>query len=84
MEIVQMDKVEKLRDIFSEALGIGKDQCVDSLEYSSIPEWDSIAHMTLIAGIDEGFSIMMETDDVIDMSSFGKAREILRRYEVEV
>jgi len=84
MEIVQTDNVERLRDIFSEALGIGKDQCVDSLEYNSIPEWDSVAHMTLVAGIDEGFNIMLETDDVIDMSSFGKAREILRRYEVEV
>lgn len=84
METVQTDNAEKLRDIFSDALGIDKDLCVDSLEYNSIPQWDSIAHMTLISGIDEGFEIMLETDDVIDMSSFGKAREILRKYEVEV
>ena len=79
-----MDTVDKLRSIFSEALGIGKDKCEDSLEYNSIPEWDSVAHMTLIAGIDEGFGIMLETDDVIDMSSFGIAKEILRKYEIEV
>ena len=29
------------------------------------------------------FDIMIETDDVIDMSTYGKAREILKRYGVE-
>ena len=79
-----MDITEKLRQIFSEALGIDKEIVVDSLEYNSIREWDSIAHMALIAAIDEGFNIMLDTDDVIDMSSFAKSKEILMKYNVEL
>lgn len=78
-----MDNAEKLREIFANALEIGKEMVIDSLEYNSIPQWDSVAHMSLVAAIDDGFDIMMETDDVIDMSSFGKAKEILRKYDVE-
>jgi len=78
-----MDKTEQLRGIFSEALGIEKTKVVDSLEYNSIPEWDSVAHMALVAAIDEGFGIMLDTDDVIDMSSFGVAKNILKKYDVE-
>ena len=78
-----MDNAEKLREIFAKALEIDKGIVVDSLEYNSIPQWDSVAHMSLVAAIDDAFDIMMETDDVIDMSSFGKAKEILRKYDVE-
>lgn len=78
-----MDNTEKLRKIFSEALNIKIETVTDNLEYNSIPEWDSVAHMSLVAAIDGGFDIMLDTDDVIDMSSFAKAKEILTKYDVE-
>jgi acyl carrier protein len=71
-----------LEDIFSETLGIDKQRVVDSLEYNSIKEWDSVAHMALIAALEESYDIMLETEDVIDMSSVGRAREILAKYSV--
>jgi acyl carrier protein len=78
-----MDNTEKLRQVFSEALQIDAAKVVDALEYNSIPEWDSVAHMALVAAIDTNFDIMLDTDDVIDMSSFAKAKEILKKYEVK-
>ena len=77
-----MENESKLREIFVEALSIDLEKVVDALEYNTIPEWDSIAHMSLIAAIDDGFDIMMDTDDIIDMSSFGKAKEILSKYDI--
>jgi acyl carrier protein len=78
-----MDNTEKLRQVFAESLEIDKNKVVDSLEYNSIPEWDSVAHMSLVAAIDSAFDIMLDTDDVIDMSSFGEAKKILAKYDVE-
>jgi acyl carrier protein len=72
----------KLKQLFSEALGIPVGTISDDLAYNALPQWDSVAHMALIAALDEGFGIMIETEDVIDMSSFGKAKEILGRYGV--
>jgi acyl carrier protein len=71
-----------LEDIFSETLGIDRQRVVDSLEYNSIKEWDSVAHMALIAALEEAYDIMLETEDVIDMSSVGRARQILAKYSV--
>ena len=48
--------------------------------YATIPEWDSIAHMSVIAALEDAFGIMIDMDDVIDMSSVGKAREIIAKY----
>ena len=75
--------IDKLRTIFVEALGIKLEQVSDELTYNSIPEWDSIGHMTLISELDSQFVIMLDTDDVLDMSSFAKAKEILAKYDVE-
>ena len=71
-----------LEDIFSETLGIDRQRVVDNLEYNSIKEWDSVAHMALIAALEESYDIMLETEDVIDMSSVRRAREILAKYSV--
>lgn len=75
--------VEKLQEIFAQSLEIDATQVVDELTYNSIPEWDSVAHMALVAEIEDQFDVMLDTDDVLDMSSFAKAKEILAKYEIE-
>jgi acyl carrier protein len=73
----------KLRRAFADGLGISEESVNDSLQYASTPGWDSVAHMALIASMDSTFDIMLDTDDVLDLSSYPKAREILRKYGVQ-
>jgi acyl carrier protein len=74
---------ELLKKVFSVALGLDPETTDwDGLKYRGIPEWDSVAHMQLVAEIEDTFDIMLETDDVIGMSSFSVALEILARYGV--
>lgn len=78
-----MKNEEKLRKVFAEALEIDEHQIIDDLTYNTILEWDSIAHMTLIAEIDDQFDTMLDTEDVLDLSSFAKAKEILAKYDIK-
>jgi len=55
---------------------------VESLEYQSIQDWDSVGHMGLIAHLEEAFNIQIEMDDVIDINSFKKGMDILKKYGV--
>ena len=77
-----MSNKEKYKDIFTKSLSIDGKKFNESLKYNEIPEWDSIGHMTLISGIEEGFSITMETDDIIDLSSYNKGMAILKKYKI--
>jgi acyl carrier protein len=77
-----MENNQKLIHAFQEALGIESNLIKDNLTYQSIPEWDSISHMILISQLEEDFNVSLETDDVIDLSSFEKAREILTKLGV--
>ena len=74
---------EKYKKIFIESLGIEESLFKTSIKYNEIAEWDSIGHMTLISGLEEGFEITIETDDIVDFSSFNKGKEILQKYKID-
>lgn len=73
----------RLKKSFSSALGIPDSADFASLQYQGIPEWDSVAHLQLVSVLESEFDIMLETEDVLDLSSFEKAKSILGKYGVE-
>ena len=77
-----MTNSEKLRTAFAQALQLDEAQITDELGYNQIPQWDSVAHMALVAELESVFDIMLDTDDILAMSSVAKAREILQKYDV--
>lgn len=78
-----MTNLEKYNQAFIESLEITADQLA-GLAYQQVPNWDSVGHMGLIAAIEDAFDIMMDTDDIIDLSSYEKGMEILtKNYSVE-
>jgi acyl carrier protein len=79
-----MENLEKFLNAFSQSLTIPKEKIVDDLAYQGISEWDSITHMILISQLEDTFGISIDTDDVIDMSSVGKAKEILAKYNIKL
>ncbi len=79
-----MNNQEKYNQAFMENFSIEASKLNAELEYNTIPEWDSVGHMSLIASLEEAFEIMLETDDVIDFSSYNKGKEILKKYKIEM
>jgi len=51
----------------------------EQLAYRSGPQWDSISHMALIAALETHYNILLDTQDVLDLSSVARAREILKK-----
>ncbi len=78
-----MENREKLEKAFRDALGVGAGDVHDALAYGS-KSWDSVAHMALIAAIETAFDIMIDTEDVVEMSSFAKAKTIVGKYGVSL
>ena len=78
------ENLAKYNDCFVESLEIELNLVNEKLEYNSIQQWDSIGHMSLIAALEETFDITIETDDIIDFSSYKKGVEILNKYKVKI
>ena len=79
-----MNNLEKYNEAFTTTFEINEDK-LPGLKYQDIAAWDSVGHMSLIAALEDSFDIMMETDDIIDLSSYEKGKEILAKddYGVE-
>ena len=77
-----MSNINKYKEIFIKSLSIDNKKFNENIKYNEIPEWDSIGHMTLMSGLEEGFGIAMETDDIVDFSSYRKGMEILKKYKI--
>lgn len=78
-----MNNLEKYNRIFCETLQIEEGQLND-LKYQGTELWDSVGHMTLMAELEDAFDIMLETDDIVDFSSYEIGKSILKKYDVEI
>lgn len=74
-----MTNNEKLIEAFASTFEMPTDQITDDLSYQGIERWDSIAHMNLISALEDTFDVMFETEQILNMSSVAKAREILSK-----
>ena len=77
-----MTPTDKLKAAFHTAIGIAPDTDFETVAYGATAGWDSVAHMALISEIETAFDIMLDTDDVIAMSSFNEAKRILGKQGV--
>ncbi len=73
-----MALTERLHTVFVDALQLPDGTDVENLKYRDIEQWDSLGHMTLVAAIEDEFGVELDTEQVIDLSSFKVAVDMLR------
>lgn len=79
-----MTNLEKYKNAFVNGLELPLEKITSGLEYQGVENWDSVAHMALIAELEDVFDIMFETEDIIDFGSYDKGIEILKKYDIGI
>ena len=77
-----MSNKEKYEQVFMNCFSVEKFLLNEKFVYQCVPEWDSVGHMSMISELEDTFDIMMETDDIIDFSSFTEGINILSKYDI--
>ena len=70
----------KLETILSETFAVAESALTDETALKDIPRWDSLAHMMLIARLEETYSVQFDGDEIAEMRTVGKIREALRAH----
>ncbi len=78
-----MSNREKYNNAFMESLDVSAEQ-LPGLKYQDVASWDSVGHMGLISELEDAFDIQMETDDIVDFSSYEKGIELLAKYDISI
>lgn len=69
-----------VREVFADLLDLIEPVDWSSVKYQEIAGWDSVAHMAIVAELEDRLGIMLDIDDIIDMSSVSATIEILKKY----
>lgn len=78
-----MTNLEKYDREFIRMFKVKKED-LPTLKYRGIREWDSLAHMDLMADFEEMFDIQISTVDVMGFTDYNKGKEVLAAYGVEI
>ena len=79
-----MENLEKYNNAFVEVFGAKVKDLNETYGKETVGEWDSVHQLSLIAQFEEVFDIMFDPEDIMEMTSYAKGKEILKKYEVEL
>ena len=69
--------MEKLSALMADVLQVSADTITDDLTINDLDTWDSLAHMELVAVIEQQYDLSLEAEDMVAMISVAKIREIV-------
>lgn len=75
-----MSDKSRYSKIFCDVFEVEVNSLSDNPGYQEIEGWDSVGHMSLMASLEDEFSIELDIDDIIDFSSFETGWTILQKY----
>ena len=77
-----MANIDQYNHAFVEVFGVNASTLNDDFSKESVDTWDSVHQLNIIALLEESFDVMFDPEDIMEFTSYGKGREILKRYDV--
>ena len=77
-----MTNLEKLNNIFVEVFSVEESALGADLNNITVESWDSVHQLSLTSAVEDEFDIVLDGEDILEFSSYEKAKEILKKYEV--
>jgi len=63
--------------LFQKQFALETGEYSDSLTPDDVMLWDSLGHMSLVAEIEDEYGVEFEVDEITEMTTAGKIRELL-------
>lgn len=79
----KMKNIEKLNRIFCEVFSVDDSALNSKFNNTTVDNWDSVRQLSLTSAVEDAFDIMLDADDILDFTSYDKAKTILVKYNIE-
>ena len=79
-----MENLEKLQNVFAEVFNVEPSLINDDFGKDTVETWDSVHQLNIISLLEETFDLLLEPGDIMACTSFAKAKEILRKNDIEI
>lgn len=65
---------QRLRTVVVATLRIPEARYRPNLQLGDLDEWDSVAHLELVAAIEQAFGVQLSADEMVELTSLEKIR----------
>jgi len=79
-----MKNLEKLNKIFAEVFSVEESVLGEGFDNKSIESWDSIHQLSLTTAVEDEFDLLFDADDILEFTSYEKAKQVLVKYGIEI
>ncbi len=79
-----MSNLEKYNGVFRDVFMVEDAVLNDAFDNKSVDGWDSVKQLALTTALEDTFDIMLDAEDILELTSYAKGKGILKKYEVEL
>lgn len=79
-----MSNLEKYNEVFRDVFMVEDSVLNDAFDNKSVDGWDSVKQLALTTALEDAFDIMLDAEDILELTSYVKGKGILKKYEVEL
>lgn len=79
-----MTNLEKYNKVFVDVLGVSETVLNEDFTFKAVPQWDSVAHLSLISELEDAFDVMFESEDILHYESYENGKKIMEKYGIEI
>lgn len=78
-----MTNLEKLNQIFCDVYSVEESALNEDFVNTNVETWDSIHQLSMVAAIEVAFDLMMDAEDILEMTSYVNVKNLLTsKYEI--
>lgn len=79
-----MSNIEKYNDVFCRILNVNVSDLNENFTFKDVPQWDSVAHLSLISELEETFDVFFESEDILHYGSYENGKKILEKMGISL
>ncbi len=79
-----MDNTQKYNEAFVHVFGAQTADLNEEYGKDTVQEWDSVHQLSLVAELEEAFDIMLDPEDIMELTSYKNGKELLKKYDIEL
>lgn len=75
--------LQEYNKCFMEVFGVKEEELSEEFKFGT-GQWNSFAHMELIANLEDRFEIFLSTEDITHFGNYENGKKILEKYGVAI
>lgn len=79
-----MSNLEKYNGVFRDVFKVEDAVLNDAFDNKSVDGWDSVKQLALTTALEDTFDIMLDAEDILELTSYVKGKGVLGKYSVDI